>query len=141
MRGAERQGSGVGCEQEDRGIHLTLMLRCDIFAASQARGRNTPSPVEMYNAVNHAVYGWLASGPKLRLPSYAEVAAEMLALGAPPQSIPMPQIQTLQPGEILWREPLAEQAPCTRARRSVDTAECDPEISDSECDPGVSDSE
>ena len=94
----------------------------------------------MYNAVNHAVYGWLASVPKLRLPSYAEVAAEMLALGAPPQSIPMPQMHYLLPGEILLREPLPEQAPCARARRSVDTAECDPEFSVSECDP-VADSE
>ena len=132
LRGAERQGSGVGCEQEDRGIHLTLMLRCDIFAADQAPGPYTPRPVEMYNAVNHAVYGWLASGPKLRLPSYAEVAAEMLALGAPPQSIPMPQIHTLQPGEIVVAQPLPEQAPRTRARRSVDTAECDPDVPDSE---------
>ena len=81
-------------------MHIVLLLRCDVFAGSQARGRGIPSPEETYDVLNDCIAKFLASDPGLRLPTYAEVAEEMLKLGAHFSHIPMPEPRELERGAL-----------------------------------------
>jgi len=55
-----------------RGVHVTVMIRSDVFAEARARcGSSLASPVEVYRAVNAVVANNLATRP-LRLPTFTE---------------------------------------------------------------------
>ena len=97
-------------------MHIVLLLRCDVFAGSQARGRGIPSPEETYEVLNDCIARFLASDPGLRLPTYAEVAEEMLKLGAHFSHIPMPEPRELERGALRSIEN-RPSAPAPKRRR------------------------
>ena len=56
----------------DPGIHITVMVRTDVFGAARARGSSgTPCPVDVYHVVNGLVAQRLARRP-WRMPTLAE---------------------------------------------------------------------
>ena len=103
-------------------MHLVLLLRCDVFAGSQARGRGAPSPEETYEVLNECIAGFLASDPGLRLPTYAEVAEEMLKLGAHFSQIPMPQPRELGRGALRSIDERPSPPPPKRRRWNLQPA-------------------
>ena len=57
---------------DGEGVHVTVMIRSDVFAEARARSSSSrASPVEVYNAVNAVVANNLATRP-LRLPTFTE---------------------------------------------------------------------
>ena len=52
-------------------MHITVMLRSDVFARSRARGRELPSPPDVFHVANTIVARRLAREP-LVLPTLEE---------------------------------------------------------------------
>ena len=53
------------------GVHITVMMRSDVFARSRARGREMPSPPDVFHVANTIVARRLAREP-LVLPTLEE---------------------------------------------------------------------
>ena len=76
----------------------------------------------MYDALNDCIAAFLASDPGLRLPTYAEVAEEMLKLGAHFSNIPMPEPGELGPGALRSIEKSPPALAPKRRRRNLQPA-------------------
>ena len=61
----------AGSVADGPGVHITVMMRSDVFAESRARGRKTPSPPDVFDLANKIVARRLVREP-LVLPTLEE---------------------------------------------------------------------
>ena len=53
----------AGSVADGPGVHITVMMRSDVFAESRARGRKTPSPPDVFDLANKIVARRLVREP------------------------------------------------------------------------------